>query len=405
MWHNLPSGGAKRALHKDVRGFLDHGHHVEVWSPPTADRAFAPLSGMAEEHEVDLQFHQREAKPVTMGEFLADQRQDIADMDQHCRVCAAQIAEIGFDLLYANACMFYRVTSIGRHVDLPSVLYLPEPFRPLYEASPSPPWMAIDRGHKWWLHPWRMRQAVNDLRRTSAMRIQVREEVQNARAYDRILVNSMYSRETVLRAYGLDSRVCYPGVDTGVWKPTGMKREPFLLGVGALVPEKNIPFVIRAVAASRHRGYPLIWIGNVSVPEVVIEAREVAEAEGIDFRPLVAVSDAELIDHLNRATVLLHAPRLEPMGLAPLEAGACKLPVLAVPEAGVRETVRHRVTGLLVDAEPQAMAAGLDELVSDPSLRERLGAGGYEWVTSEWTLEAAADRLQGHLDEVMRSRP
>jgi glycosyltransferase involved in cell wall biosynthesis len=44
---------------------------------------------------------------------------------------------------------------------------------------------------------------------------------------------------------------------------------------------------------------------------------------------------------------MAYAPRLEPLGLAPLEAGACGLPVVAVAEAGVRETVVDGITGSL----------------------------------------------------------
>ena len=44
---------------------------------------------------------------------------------------------------------------------------------------------------------------------------------------------------------------------------------------------------------------------------------------------------------IHSTAAMLYAPRLEPFGLAPLEANACGLPVIAVPEGGVRETVVH----------------------------------------------------------------
>ncbi len=40
-------------------------------------------------------------------------------------------------------------------------------------------------------------------------------------------------------------------------------------------------------------------------------------------------------------------PILEPFGLAPLEANACELPVVAVAEVGIHEIVIDGVTGLL----------------------------------------------------------
>ena len=64
--------------------------------------------------------------------------------------------------------------------------------------------------------------------------MQLREEVRNAAAYDVILTNSLYSRESILRAYGLSSRVCYLGVDTEAFQvdSTGTKRKNFFLTVG-----------------------------------------------------------------------------------------------------------------------------------------------------------------------------
>src|SRR5437763_1335185 len=56
VWHNLPSGGGKRALYDHVRGLIERGHTVEAWCPPTADLDFLPLAPMAREHVVDLEW-------------------------------------------------------------------------------------------------------------------------------------------------------------------------------------------------------------------------------------------------------------------------------------------------------------------------------------------------------------
>ena len=48
----------------------------------------------------------------------------------------------------------------------------------------------------------------------------------------------------------------------------------------------------------------------------------------------------------HRATAMVYAPCLELIGLAPLEANACRLPVVAVAEGSVRETIVDGVYGL-----------------------------------------------------------
>src|SRR5438270_5425310 len=42
IWHNLPSGGAKRALHDQVVGLKARGHELEVWCPSSADPNYLP---------------------------------------------------------------------------------------------------------------------------------------------------------------------------------------------------------------------------------------------------------------------------------------------------------------------------------------------------------------------------
>src|SRR6476660_8489805 len=54
IWHNLPSGGGKRALYNQIRGFLKRGHEVESWCPPTADQKYFPFGEIIPEHVMPL---------------------------------------------------------------------------------------------------------------------------------------------------------------------------------------------------------------------------------------------------------------------------------------------------------------------------------------------------------------
>src|SRR5258708_39613497 len=55
VWHNLPSGGGKRALYYHVRGLVQRGHSVESWCSPLADRSYLPLSEFVTDHVVPLE--------------------------------------------------------------------------------------------------------------------------------------------------------------------------------------------------------------------------------------------------------------------------------------------------------------------------------------------------------------
>jgi glycosyltransferase involved in cell wall biosynthesis len=233
--------------------------------------------------------------------------------------------------------------------------------------------------------------------RVRKLGILVREEQKNARAFDRILVNSFFSRESVLRAYGLEASVCYLGVDTNRFRDLGLAREHLAIGVGAIVPAKAVERAIEAVAVLGDDRPRLLWIGNVCDDDYRRSLDGLASRRGVDLDFKIAVSEAELIADLNRASVMLYTPRLEPFGYAPLEASACGLSVVGVREGGVRETVDHGRTGYLADAHPRALAAYLAQVLSDPDLGRRLGANGRRWVTEQWTAEHLTTRLETHL--------
>ena len=134
----------------------------------------------------------------------------------------------------------------------------------LYEAGGGGlPWVAIPAVSRPWMHPRSyLRWFLSDLIRTHQFRILARDERLNASAFDLILVNSYFSRESLLRAYGLDSTVCYLGVDTQLFVNHQYARENFVVSVGELSPHKNVEFVINAVAQIAAPRPRLVWIAN-----------------------------------------------------------------------------------------------------------------------------------------------
>lgn len=396
VWHNLPSGGGKRALYDHVVGLVARGHIVEAWCPPTADTSYLPLSAIIPEHVVDLTWPVRLTLGDISGITLRAERK-IAAMDAHCRACAEEINRRDFDILFANCCMFFRATSIGRFTNIPSVIYLGEPYRWLYEAMPRLCWLAPPRRKRPLLAPSSLKAAVEDFRSVRNWRFQAREEVDNAAAFRRILVNSYFSRESVLRAYGLDSDVCYLGINKDIFVDRCLERTNTVVGIGSFTREKNIRFCIEALALMPQPRPTLVWVGNMVVPEYLTKMQSLAGERMVEFEPKVRISDEELVNILNQALCMLYAPWLEPFGLAPLEANACGVPVIAVAEGGVRETIIDGVTGLLVENDPVSMTNAIQRLIDSPNLARELGSNGRDNVQKNWTMSAAIDRLEQRL--------
>ncbi|MBC7529480.1 MAG: glycosyltransferase family 4 protein [Chthonomonadaceae bacterium] len=405
VWYNLHSGGGKRALSHQIRGLLAQGHTVDLWSPPLPDKEAMALSPEAKAHVVPLDYDAG-VRANPLSRLSAKNRQIyrcFAAVDAHCRQCATEIEGGNYDLLLAHPCYLTAAPPIGRYVNLPSLIYLQEPNRGLYEASEHSPWRAAEpalpRSPGQFLRQWQEKARVADCR------MLVREEHKSVSAFDKILVNSFFSRESMRRAYDLDSKVCYLGIDAENFLHRQLPRENFVVGLGAFVPAKNQAFVIEALARVPEPRPKLVWIGNITLdPAYLEELKRLAESLHVEFEVRKMISDRDLVDLLNRASMMLSASRLEPFGYAPLEANACGTPVIAVAEGGVRETVIDGENGLLVENDPQEMAAAIIRLRDDPAFARRLGENARRIVESKWNLEAAADRLEQCLQSVTTRR-
>ena len=394
VWHNLPSGGGKRALYDQVRALRSAGHYVEAWCPPSADQKFFPLSEYLKENVVSL----RERGAMPRGPlkrriyFITDVIQRIAGMTEHCQQCAAAITEIGFDVLLVHPCRFFLTSPIAQYVRIPSLLYLQEPARNFYEALPSFPWAAPDRPfRKFSIRDWIW--FLTETMELFGKRLQVREEAKWARKFDQVLVNSLFSRESLVRVYNLDSRVCYLGIDTANFTRSAAPKEPFVIGLGSLSFHKRPVFAVQCIGTIPKEKRPkLVWVGNAGSAD---EARREAEKLGVEFEVRTLIPDAELKDLLSRAAVMIYASHLEPFGYAPLEANACGTAVVALAEGGIRETMNHPHCGVLIpNLDREAFGRALLSYCSDLSFAAEAGKNARAYVENIWSNDSAAERLE-----------
>ncbi|WP_052863203.1 glycosyltransferase [Streptomyces niger] len=219
-----------------------------------------------------------------------------------------------------------------------------------------------------------------------------------------------------LLAMGIDRshvRVVPCGVDTTHFAPVpGAARQPDdhpkrLLAVGRLVPRKGFDRAIRALA-----GIPdaeLLIAGGPEEPLLFDDPeaqrlRKVAEEHGVSerVRLLGAVSHDAMPALMSSADLVLSLPRYEPFGIVPLEAMACRTPVVATAVGGHLDTVVDGVTGVLV---PPVDDHGLDRvirsLLDDPARLARLGAAGRERALDRYTWDRVAEGVAAVYDGLL----
>ena len=193
---------------------------------------------------------------------------------------------------------------------------------------------------------------------------------------------------------GIDKLVVIPNAidmaDFDGVVPASRGTKPFpITFIGRLDPVKDVPTLVAAVA--RLRGQVHLNIFGEGADRSRIESAIVAHAatELIKMRGAVA----RPADALSRSGAIVLPSVAEGFGLVLIEAMAAGIPVIATNFSGIRDVVRHGVTGLLVPVgDVGAMAGAIRRVVDDSSLRDRLVAAAKADVEERFTWATVLGR-------------
>jgi glycosyltransferase involved in cell wall biosynthesis len=107
------------------------------------------------------------------------------------------------------------------------------------------------------------------------------------------------------------------------------------------------------------------------------------------------ISDDKVLRSLyQRSKIMVCPARKEGFGAAVLEAMACGIPVVAVNEAGHKETVIHEKTGYLVPRDPEVLAKKLDWLLTHPEKLKEIGETARNTAVDYWSWELRTKNLE-----------
>jgi len=203
--------------------------------------------------------------------------------------------------------------------------------------------------------------------------------------------------------------VIYPGVDAVHYAPdpaVPRAAAPTFLYVGRLKRYKGVETAIAAAVRLRRAGMPgaSLWIAGDGSDRRRLEAVAARAGAGDAVRFLGYVSEARKLELYRQAWAVVFPSPKEGWGITNVEAAACGTPAVASDSPGLRESVRHGETGLLVPhGDADALAAALGEMARDPERRARLGRGARAFAQGlSW--DRAADATLAHLDAAVAAR-
>jgi glycosyltransferase involved in cell wall biosynthesis len=202
-----------------------------------------------------------------------------------------------------------------------------------------------------------------------------------------------------LRELGLDAELIPPGIDLDTFRPVDgvERRADMVLALGRTNPLKNFPLTLAAWRSLGQRP------GVGERPELCLFGIEPELADEPGIRYVESPTDEEVNELFNRATVFVQTSTHEGFALPPLEAMATGGAVVCTDAHGNRDFCVDGENCLMPESSPEAVTAALERLLTDASLRERLGNAGMQ-TAKEFAWERRIDALERFLEGVSEPR-
>lgn len=258
----------------------------------------------------------------------------------------------------------------------------------------------------WLMHQYRQAYDLWDAGQSNIPDTPRGEEIRRAIAHAdvhalatsrRVFTNSSVTQARLKRYNGLDAEVLLPPLN----EPElffGGDDQGYILAAGRVNASKRQPLLVEAMrqlgASAR-----LLIAGPPDTPADARALQTLVAQHGLEQQvrlDLRLLTRGELAAYVNAARAVAYLPYDEDsFGYVTMEACEARKPVITTSDAGgVKQLVRDRETGRVVEPTPQALAEAMRELLEEPARAARLGAAGHaQWRSLDLTWSATIDKL------------
>ncbi len=253
-------------------------------------------------------------------------------------------------------------------------------------------------------------------------KLRIAEELRVFKNVNAQSVTSIVQLEKINELYNYfaeNIEIIPPGVDVHHFKPLHPNENPipvnlpkkYIYCISRIDTNKGHDFLLRAfdIVRKKLKDVDLVIGGGSPNPKarekgVFKMMHDIIDESGMQDRVHILgyVPDEMMAPYYRHAQLFVLPSLFEPFGMTTQEAMACGTPVVASKYGGIRNFIRNRVDGMLVDpSDAEEFAGVLIEILSNDDLRQSLGREGYDTVQREFSWEAIAEKFvsfyQGYL--------
>ena len=401
IYHNVTSGGTKREIFEFTNRFRQNNYTIHLYCHYDEKETYLELTKLVHETYVfPIKFIQKITFTLPLFKSLINYIIDIINIKKLERVSknmAYLIDKGNYEFVFVHHNKDYvQSPFILRYLETKSIYFCAEPFRKFYEKGISSE-IELNNQKTGLINIYTMLTDIIDkpCRKSINNRIK-RYDYENIQKSNLILTNSYFSRENILAAYGLNSKVVHLGGDSfqNIHQSHKFHKQNTIISIGAINGLKGYDFIIKSLGTIKTNSRPnFIVVGNGAKKTYVKNLQYLANKLGVVLNIFENVADEKLCDLIQKSTLFVYAPHLEPFGLAPLEAMSFGLPVVAVKEGGPRESIVDGFNGFLEERNPTSFGEKINLLLQDSSLKDNLSKGAIKSISSYWNWDMAFQRL------------
>jgi len=359
IFHNLPPGGAQRTVYEQAKA-LRKNHQLYFFHLTGLNQRFFNLQSFCQQTQ-RFTYQSNSQLPGPLSRLHQDYHNFVTLNQVHQKI-AQIIDQSNFDACLLHPDKHTQAPFLLRHLKTPGLYYCHELLRLAYEPELAiPPGLSL---------PKRLYEQA-----TRKIRKQI--DKHNANQASLILTNSRFILKKINQVYHPQALLCYPGVDTQVFKPHNTKKLNQVLFIAAKHKLTGYDLAKKALSLIKSNLRPQLKI--------------------IDK---FSLTDKQLAKIYSQSLTTLCLSYHEPFGSTSLESMACATPVIAVKQGGYKETVIDKKTGYLIPRNPQVLADKIVQLIKQPLIDSKMGQTGQQHVKQNFTWQTHNQLLEKNLNQI-----